>query len=504
MLAYVVGRPLDAAVPAEIGVVAVLVVLAVGLVVLLVVRHEIPQREAVVAGEEIDGVPRLPAGRAVQVGTAAQPRRQVGDRAGVAAPEAAHVVAVTAVPLRPAAAEREVADLVKSAGVPRLGDQLGVAEDALLGDHLDDGRLHQHVALVVASHDGGQVEAQAVRVHVGHPEAQAVHQQLADDGVVAIDGVAAPGKVQITAVRPDHVVEEVVQAAEGVGAAAVVPLAGVVEDDVEIHLDAGRVEGPHRLAELDELAVLRARAGVGRLGRPEGDAVVAPQVAVLLAVGRVDEGTIRLVELVNRQQLDGRHAERLEIRNLLGEAGEGARVGGQRGGVAAEAADVQLVDDGVFERRQEGGVLLPVEGPAEVDAAARRAVLFRLGTGWLRWRRLVRAVAAGSKDRWCWGRSGGRGCGGRPRWPAVGEGRRQASREDVPVVAGAVAAGVEGDLGDRLAALEARADHEEGTRRSVAAEGGEVDAVRLGRAPNGRHRPRAIRRVSIEVSGCRR
>ena len=49
----IVGRPLDAAVPAAIVVGAVAVVLAVGLVVLAVVRHEIVQREAVVAGDEV-------------------------------------------------------------------------------------------------------------------------------------------------------------------------------------------------------------------------------------------------------------------------------------------------------------------------------------------------------------------------------------------------------------------------------------------------------------------
>ena len=50
----IVGRALDAAVPAQVVVVAVAVVLAVGLVVFLVVADEIVEREAVVGGDEVD------------------------------------------------------------------------------------------------------------------------------------------------------------------------------------------------------------------------------------------------------------------------------------------------------------------------------------------------------------------------------------------------------------------------------------------------------------------
>ena len=50
----VVGRPLHAVVPRAVVVVAVAVLLAVRLVVLLVVRDEVGQGEAVVAGDEVD------------------------------------------------------------------------------------------------------------------------------------------------------------------------------------------------------------------------------------------------------------------------------------------------------------------------------------------------------------------------------------------------------------------------------------------------------------------
>ena len=151
--------------------------------------------------------------------------------------------------------------------------------------------------------------------------------QLAHDRVVAVDRVAAAGEVEVAPVRAEHVIELVVEAAEGIGPAAVVAFAGVVEDDVEDDLDAGRVEGPDHLAELVDLAVLGAGGGVGGLGGGEGDAVVAPEIAQPLAGVGIDERAIALVELVDRQQFDGRDAQRLQIGNLLDQAGEGARVG---------------------------------------------------------------------------------------------------------------------------------------------------------------------------------
>ena len=74
----IVGRSFDPAVPARVVVGAVAVVLAVRLVVLLVVRDEIVEREPVVAGDEVDALLRLSFLVAVDVGAAHEPRRDVG------------------------------------------------------------------------------------------------------------------------------------------------------------------------------------------------------------------------------------------------------------------------------------------------------------------------------------------------------------------------------------------------------------------------------------------
>ena len=177
-----------------------------------------------------------------------------------------------------------------------------------------------------------------------------------------------PEKFRYRPVRAEHVIEFVVQAAEGVGSAAVVALAGVVEDDVEDDLDAGGVKGPDHVAELVDLAVLAAAGGVGRLGRREGDAVVAPEVPQPLAGLRVGEGTIVLVELVDRQQFDGGDAQLFQIGDLLDQPGKVPGLRDAGGGMAGEAADVQLVDDRVFQARSAAGRPLPSRsGPAVIE-----------------------------------------------------------------------------------------------------------------------------------------
>jgi hypothetical protein len=91
-------------------VVAVAVVLAVGLVVLVVVRDEVLEREAVVGGDEVDRRVGAAAAAAVEVAGAGEPVAHAAHLALVALPVRAHGVAVDAVPLRPVL--WEVADLV--------------------------------------------------------------------------------------------------------------------------------------------------------------------------------------------------------------------------------------------------------------------------------------------------------------------------------------------------------------------------------------------------------
>jgi len=100
----VVRVALDARVPAQVVVAAVAVVFRVRLVALLVVAHEIEQREPVVTRDEVDAIRRAFAGGRVEVAAARDARRDLAEKAGLAAQEPSHRVAVAPVPLGPAKA----------------------------------------------------------------------------------------------------------------------------------------------------------------------------------------------------------------------------------------------------------------------------------------------------------------------------------------------------------------------------------------------------------------
>ena len=175
---------------------AVAVVLAVGLVVLAVVGDQIVEREAVVAGDEVDAVLRLALLVAVDVGAAEQPRGHARHRAVVALQKAPHVVAEPAVPFLPGVAD-EAADLIEPRGIPGLGDQLGAGQQRIRFDVPQDRRVRQRTARLVARQDRRQIEAEAVDVHLGDPVAQAVLDQPAHDRLVGVQRVAAAGVVGV-------------------------------------------------------------------------------------------------------------------------------------------------------------------------------------------------------------------------------------------------------------------------------------------------------------------
>ncbi len=145
----IVGRALGAAIPAEVVVAPVAVVLAVRLVVLAVVADQVGEGEPVVAGDEVDRLLRLAIGVRVQVRAADQPLAHGPDAAGIAAHEPTHVIPEAAVPLHPAVAH-ERADLVQPGGVPRLGDQLRPGQHRVAVDVPQDRRPRQRPAVLVA------------------------------------------------------------------------------------------------------------------------------------------------------------------------------------------------------------------------------------------------------------------------------------------------------------------------------------------------------------------
>ena len=339
---------------------AVVAALAVRVVVLVVVGDQVGQGEAVVRGDEVDRRERAAAVVLVQVGAAGQARGELTEAAGLAAPEVAHGVAVLPVPLRPQG--REVAHLVAAgADVPRLGDELDLADHRVLLHEVEEHR--QPVDVVELPGQGGrEVEPEPVDVHLGDPVPQRVHDQLQGVRIADVERVARARVVHVVllVVLDQAVVRGVVDAPQRERRAHVVALGGVVVDDVEDDLDVGVVQVAHHRLELLHLrAGTAARRGVGVVGREEGDRVVAPVVreALLLQVVVVEE-------LVDRHELHGGDPEPLVVldHHRVREARVGAaqllreiRV------LHRQPAHVGLVDHRLVVRDARRAVAAPVE-----------------------------------------------------------------------------------------------------------------------------------------------
>src|SRR4030095_12973888 len=104
-------------VPAAIVVGSVAVAFAVGLVAFVVVGDEVVQREAVMAGDEIEAVLDFALLVGVDVGAAEQPGRDMRHHPVLTLQETAYVVAEAAVPFLPRVAGKG-ADLIEAPGVP--------------------------------------------------------------------------------------------------------------------------------------------------------------------------------------------------------------------------------------------------------------------------------------------------------------------------------------------------------------------------------------------------
>ena len=210
-----------------------------------------------------------------QIGRAGEARREVGPLSSIAAPVAAHAVAIAVVPF--GEARRMVAELIAArSDIPRLGDQLDLLQDRVLADGIKEARpLIEAVAFAAERH--AKIEAEAVDMEARHPVAERVHHHLQHARSREVERVARAGVVDAVAqvVGRQTVVAGIVEAAQGKRRAELAALGGVVVDDVEDQLDAGCVQPSHGDAQLVGIAVRQ----VARLRCEEADRVVAPVVA---------------------------------------------------------------------------------------------------------------------------------------------------------------------------------------------------------------------------------
>ena len=362
----IVGGTLHSAVPGQVVVRSVPILLSVRLVVLVVVADQVQQREAIVSGHEVHAGRRPAAPRLVEVARSRQAVGEVRHLAAVPLPVSADRIAVAPIPLRPAG--RKVAHLVAAfSQVPGLGDELDLADQRVLVNHVEEGR--EAVDLVeLPGQRGGQVEAEAVDVHLRHPVPETVHQELDAPGMRHVERVAASRVVHVVTAILCHqpIVGRVVDPAEAERRPELVALGGVVVDDVEDDLDPGLVKRLDHLLELADLLAADSLARVARVRREEADRVVAPVVGE----AALDKVAVPH-ELVDGHELDRSDAEPTEVLDGGGGGQPGVRSPQplRNGRVArGEALDVSLVDHGQVPRRAERPIVAPGEGGVHDDA----------------------------------------------------------------------------------------------------------------------------------------
>jgi hypothetical protein len=245
-------------------------------------------------------------------------------------------------------------------------------DDAEEGRHVIDDELR-------TTKRSGQIEAEAVHVHLRDPVAEAVHDELQRPRVAGIGGVAAAGEVHVVTwvFGAEVVVIPVIDAFPGEGGAEVIAFGGVVIDNVENDLDPCMVEGANHRLEFMQAATGIGRRKISRVGSEETEAVVAP-VVDLFAVH--EEALIDVV--VDGQQLNCRDAQVGEVFDggFAGEAGVGAANGlGHVGHEPGKAFDVGLVNDCLFPgNSRDIGVVALIEGEVFVfvpDGVAEEAVV---------------------------------------------------------------------------------------------------------------------------------
>ncbi len=305
----------------------------------------------------------------VQVAAPREPRRQLGQHAGMPDPVPAHRVAIAPVPFGPA--RREVAHLIAAlADVPWLRNQLDPGNDRILLDDVEERRQPVHLVQLPGERRR-EVEAEAVDVHLLHPVAETVHHELQDLRRLHVEGIAAPGEVLVAGaiVGREPVVARVVDAAQRKRGPALVALGRVVVDHVEDDLEAGFMQGAHHHLELAHRVHGGRRGRVPHVGREVGERVVAPVVRQP-AIEQVP--FVRVV--VHRHQLDRRDAQVRQVAQRL--------VGGQSEVRAAQRArhprverreplDVHLVNDRLVPGPMGRAIAAPVERGVD-DGRERR------------------------------------------------------------------------------------------------------------------------------------
>ena len=152
-------------------------------------------------------------------------------------------------------------------------------------------------------------------MHLFDPISETIEDHAADNGMIPVECVSRAAVIRVArAVLCRECSRCRCRDRESSVSALMVAFGGVIENDVENHLDAGPVQRLHHVAKFVYGAERILARAVGLVGREERDRRIAP------VVDRPG-GRILRVKVEHRQEFDGGNAEFLKIRNLFDQAG---------------------------------------------------------------------------------------------------------------------------------------------------------------------------------------
>src|SRR4029450_7676768 len=119
---------------------------------------------------------------------------------------------------------------------------------------------------------GRQIKAKSIDVHLEHPIAQAVHNQLKGARVSHIQRISAPGVIHVIATIVDQtIIRGVVDSSKAQSRSQLVSLSGVVVNDIDDDLDTFTMKGLHHGFKLCHLLPEYSRRRIAGLRRKKTD-----------------------------------------------------------------------------------------------------------------------------------------------------------------------------------------------------------------------------------------
>ena len=111
-----------------------------------------------------------------------------------------------------------------------------------------------------------------------HPVAQAFHDHLLHQRVIAVQRIAAAAEIIISAIRRQHIINVIVKAFKGNEGAVLIALRRMVEHHVQNDLDARICQRPDQLLQFRSFPVVLIGRRIAGIGCKKADGAVAPVI----------------------------------------------------------------------------------------------------------------------------------------------------------------------------------------------------------------------------------